>query len=127
MAQTRDFTFVEDTARGIRLAGLSEDAVGKTINLGQGKEISITDLAGEVSRVVGRGKAEVVHIDSRPGDVMRLYADSTQADSLLGFSPEVSLANGLERLMKWYGDSDRSPEEMLRDEVVQNWELESSE
>ena len=126
-SQTRDFTFVEDTARGIVLAGLSEDAVGQTINLGQGKEISITDLAAEVSTVVGRGKADVVHMDSRPGDVMRLYADSTRADSLLGFSPEVSLGEGLERLMKWYGDSGRSPEELLCDEVVQNWELGSSE
>ena len=126
-SQTRDFTFVEDTARGILLAGFSEDAVGQTINLGQGKEISITDLAGEVSTVVGRSEADVVHMDARPGDVMRLYADSTRADSLLGFSPEVSLAEGLERLMNWYTDSGRSPEEMLRDEVVQNWELESSE
>ncbi len=126
-SQTRDFTFVEDTARGILLAGFSEDAVGQTINLGQGKEISITDLAEEVSTVVGRGKADVVRMDSRPGDVMRLYADSTRANSLLGFSPEVSLGEGLKRLMKWYGDSGRSPEEMLRDEVVQNWELGSSE
>jgi dTDP-D-glucose 4,6-dehydratase len=58
---------------------------------------------------------------------MRLYADSTQAQSLLGFSPEVSLGEGLEHLMKWYADSGRSPEEMLRDEVVQNWEPGSSE
>jgi len=125
--QTRDFTFVEDTARGILLAGFSEDAVGRTFNLGQGREISITDLAQEVSTVVGRGKADVVHMDSRPGDVMRLYADSTRADSLLGFSPKVSLGEGLERLMKWYGDSGRSPEELLRDEVVQSWEPGSSE
>ena len=121
-SQTRDFTFVEDSARGILLAGFSEDAVGRTINLGQGEEISITHLAEEVSMVVGRGTADVVHVDSRPGDVMRLYADATQAHSLLGFSPQVSLREGLERLMKWYGDSGRSPEEMLRDEVVQNWE-----
>lgn len=126
-SQTRDFTFVEDTARGILLAGFSGDAVGQTINLGQGREISITDLAEEVSTVVGRGKADVVHMDSRPGDVMRLYADSTRADSLLGFSPKVSLGEGLERLMKWYGDSGRSPEELLRDEVVQSWEPGSSE
>ena len=126
-SQTRDFTFVEDTARGILLAGISRDAIGQTINLGQGKEISITDLAEEVSMVVGRGTADVEHIDSRPGDVMRLYADPTQANSLLGFLPEVSLREGLERLMQWYGSSDRSPEELLREEVVQNWERETSE
>ena len=126
-SQTRDFTFVEDAARGILMAGFSDDAVGQTINLGQGREISITELAEEVSTVVGRGKADVVHMDPRPGDVMRLYADATRAKSLLGFSPQVSLREGLERLMKWYGDSGRSPEEMLREEVLQNWELGSSE
>ena len=126
-SQTRDFTFVEDAARGILLSGFSAAAVGQTINLGQGKEITIKQLAGEVKAVVGRGEAGVVHMDPRPGDVMRLYADSTRAESLLGFSPSVSLREGLERLMKWYGDSGRSPEEMLRDEVLQNWELGSSE
>lgn len=126
-SQTRDFTFVEDTARGILLGGFSEAAVGQTINLGQGKEITITNLAGEVSAVVGRSRADVVHMDPRPGDVMRLCADSTRAESLLGFSPSVSLREGLEHLMKWYGDSGSSPEELLRDEVVRNWELGSSE
>ena len=125
-SQTRDFTFVTDTARGIQLSGLSEAAVGQTINLGQGKEISITELAAEVRTVVGQGTAGVVHTEPRPGDVMRLYADSTRAESLLGFSPGVSLRKGLERLMTWYGESGRSPEEMLRDEVVHNWELGSS-
>ena len=126
-SQTRDFTFVEDTARGILLAGFCEDAVGQTINLGQGEEITISKLAEEVSMVVGRSGAEVVHIDPRPGDVLRLYADSTRAKALLGFSPTVSLSEGLERLMKWYGDSGRSPEELLRDEVVRNWEPGSAE
>lgn len=126
-SQTRDFTFVEDTARGILLAGFSEDAVGETMNLGQGEEITITKLAEEVSSVVGQSGADVVHVDPRPGDVLRLYADSTRAESLLGFSTKVSLREGLERLMRWYGDSGRSPEQMLRDEVVRNWEPGSSE
>ena len=68
-----------------------------------------------------------MHIDPRPGDVLRLYADSTRAESVLGFSTKVSLREGLERLMTWYEASGRSPEEMLRDEVVRNWELGSSE
>ena len=126
-SQTRDFTFVEDTARGILLSGVSETAVGQTMNVGQGREIAIRNLAEEVNTVVGRGKANVVHSEPRPGDVMRLYADSTRAQSLLGFAPRISLREGLEHLMKWYADSDRSPEELLRDEVVQNWDLGSSE
>src|SRR5439155_3431420 len=52
--QTRDFTFVSDTARGILLAGLAENAVGQTINLGSGREISINELTREVAVACGR-------------------------------------------------------------------------
>lgn len=119
-SQTRDFTFVEDTARGIRLSGLTEAAVGQTINLGQGREITINSLAAEVAAVTGRHTAPV-HLEPRPGDVMRLIADSTLARTMLGFSPTVSLREGLNRLKAWYEQSGRSPEEMLAEEVVQNW------
>ena len=121
-SQTRDFTFVEDTARGILLAGLSDSVVGRTINLGRGEETSIAGLAAEIADVVGRENAHAVYLDPRPGDVVRLCADSTKAKSLLGFSPSVSLRDGLERLMRWYADLDRSPEDLLREEVVKNWQ-----
>jgi len=119
--QTRDFTFVSDTARGILLAGMANEAVGQTINLGQGSEISINDLAGEVARVVGRSDAEVVHEQSRPGDVLRLYADSAKARQSLGFQPTVSLQQGLTRLKQWYDGLDVKPEELLKDEITRNW------
>jgi UDP-glucose 4-epimerase len=119
--QTRDFTFVSDTARGILLAGMANEAVGQTINLGQGSEISINDLAGEVARVVGRSDAEVLHEQSRPGDVLRLYADSAKARQSLGFQPTVSLQQGLTRLKQWYDGLDVKPEELLKDEITRNW------
>ena len=119
--QTRDFTFVSDTARGILLAGMANEAVGQTINLGQGSEISINDLAGEVARAVGRSDAEVVHEQSRPGDVLRLYADSAKARQSLGFQPTVSLQQGLIRLKQWYDGLDVKPEELLKDEITRNW------
>src|SRR5207247_6543168 len=49
--QTRDFTDVRDTARGILQAGFGEAAIGETLNLGQGSEIRINDLAREVKEV----------------------------------------------------------------------------
>ncbi len=118
--QTRDFTFVADTARGIILAA-GEAAVGITVNLGQGKEISVNDLAGRIARVTGRNDVEIVHGDPRPGDVLRLCADSTRARALLGFEPTVSLDEGLRRLLGWYRSSGKSPEALLQSEVAQNW------
>lgn len=118
--QTRDFTFVADTARGIRLAGFSDVAVGETLNVGQGAETTINDLAQAVAAVVG-ASVEVVHDEPRPGDVLRLFCDPTAAGELLGFTPEVDLASGLDRLVEWYGSLGRSVEELLAAEQVHNW------
>jgi UDP-glucose 4-epimerase len=119
--QTRDFTFVSDTANGILSAGIAEDAVGETINLGQGSEISINELAEHVGRVAGRQDAEVIHDEPRPGDVSRLYADLTRAKQLFGFGPRVNLDDGLRRLKAWYEESHRTPMDLLEEEVIHNW------
>ncbi len=121
-SQTRDFTFVTDTARGILAAGFAADAVGQTVNLGSGREISITGLAREIRAVAGRPSAPTVHEDPRPGDVLRLCADITRARQLLGFEPCVSLHDGLLNLRDWYLGLAQSPEELLQGEIVRNWE-----
>lgn len=120
--QTRDFTFVRDTARGILLAGFAEGAVGQTINLGQGREITINELATAVAELTQATGASVIHEHPRPGDVLRLCADSTRARQLLGFAPATSLGDGLALLKQWYESSGISPEQLLRDEVVHNWQ-----
>jgi UDP-glucose 4-epimerase len=120
--QTRDFTFVSDTARGILFAGFATDAIGQTINLGQGAEVSINELAAEVVRVVGQTDARVVHDQPRPGDVLRLYADSSRARQLLDFKTTVGLREGLVRLKEWYEGLDRTPEQLLVEESTHNWQ-----
>ncbi len=122
--QTRDFTYVSDTARGLVLAGESEAAVGRTINLGNGREIAINDLATQVAHVAGRPDAPVVHDTPRPGDVLRLYADVSLARALLGYEPSVSFADGLAHLRDWYEAQGVSPEALLEREVVRNWQME---
>jgi UDP-glucose 4-epimerase len=119
--QTRDFTFVADTARGIALAGTCDAAVGRTINLGSGSETTINKLAEEVGAVCERETA-VEHIEPRPGDVLRLCADSSLARQLLGFEPRVSLREGLLQLRDWYATMGNSPDELLVQEVVRNWQ-----
>lgn len=120
-SQTRDFTYVSDTAKGILLAGLAENAVGQTFNLGSGSEICINDLADEVARAAARLNAEVVHDDPRPGDVLRLYADISKARQLLDFKPTVTLHTGLARLRDWYRELGQPLEALLESEVVRNW------
>jgi UDP-glucose 4-epimerase len=120
--QTRDFTHVTDCARGIIMSGLCDDAVGGTINIGSGFEISINELASEVKRIVGKPKARVVHDKPRPGDVLRLCADTTMAQKLIGFKPRLSLREGLAQLRDWYLAQGKSPEEWLQEEILHNWE-----
>jgi UDP-glucose 4-epimerase len=119
--QTRDFTFVSDTARGIMLAGVTDRVIGNTLNLGQGREITINALAREVARVAGRPGAKISRIAPRPGDVLRLYADSTKAGKLLGFKPRVPLHEGLGRLKSWYESLEKSPNALLKTERTRNW------
>jgi UDP-glucose 4-epimerase len=110
--QTRDFTYVSDSARGIVLAATTANAVGRTLNLGSGFELSINDLARAVAEIT-----------ERPGDVLRLYADMSQAKSLLGYQPKVRLEEGLAMLREWYRSQGTSPDQLLRDEVVRNWDV----
>jgi perosamine synthetase len=121
-AQTRDFTYVSDTARGILLLASAPGAVGETINLGSGAEIKIRDLAYEVGRVLQRGAPAIECISPRPGDVLRLYADPTKARDLCGYIPAVPFREGLAKLRDWYRSLNIAPELLLQQETVRNWE-----
>jgi UDP-glucose 4-epimerase len=124
--QTRDFTYVSDTAKGIILAGLAENTIGQTINLGNGSEITINELAQQVKAVVGRTNATIIHEAPRPGDVLRLYANTTKSQQLLGFKPQVTLHEGLTKLKEWYLSRDVSPQILLEQELAYNWQLKGS-
>jgi UDP-glucose 4-epimerase len=120
-SQSRDFTYVSDTAHGILLAGEHPLAVGETINVGSGSDVTINDLARLVAKVAGNPDAVVEHDRPRPGDVNRLVADVARARELLGFEPRVSMSEGLQRLLQWYRDQNKTPEELLEQEIVRNW------
>jgi UDP-glucose 4-epimerase len=119
--QTRDFTFVADTAAGILAAGIADNAVGQTINLGTGREIQIGQLAEKISRLAGAGVSQIIYAEQRPGDVMRLCCDASLARQLLAFEPSVDLTAGLAELLAWYRGLGQSPEALLAQERERNW------
>jgi|LSQX01.1.fsa_nt_gb UDP-glucose 4-epimerase len=121
--QTRDFMYVEETAYWILQAGLNPDTLGQTINLGSGQEIEIGQLAHKVLELTGRSDGVIQHDPPRPGDVLRLWADSSRMRSLLNFESRIALDDGLQRLIGWYQASGKEPAELLRDEVVRSWEV----
>ena len=120
--QTRDFTFVADTARGILESGFSDRCIGQTINLGSGREIAIAELARAIAGVAGRPDAALVHDQPRPGDVRRLCADSSRAAELIDFAPRVGLEHGLQALLAWYRGLGVPIDALLEHDVIHNWE-----
>ncbi|MCX5829569.1 MAG: SDR family NAD(P)-dependent oxidoreductase [Deltaproteobacteria bacterium] len=119
--QTRDFTYVTDTARGIIECGLHKKTIGQTINIGSDQEISINQLATSVSEMI-EGTTQIIHELPRPGDVLRLYADTTKAVQMVGFKPIIKFMEGLQKLKNWYVSTGISPQEFLKSEIVKNWE-----
>lgn len=120
--QSRDFSHVSDTARGILLAGLSDRTIGETLNLGSQSEITINELAGRVAEVSGR-PAEIVYDDPRPGDTQRLCADASKAHELVGYAPQVGLIDGLRSVRDWYLGLRKPLDALLEQEVLRNWEV----
>lgn len=100
----RDLTYVEDTARGFLLAASSQDAVGKTINLGYGMGISIGDLVEKIIKISG-SDAKVVSMSDRirpdASEVMELVSDNSLAREVLDWKPEISLDDGLKKTYEY--------------------------
>ncbi len=105
LSPTRDLTYVTDTAAGFIALASCDDAVGREVNLGSGKEISIGDLAALVADVVGTS-IEVVSADERlrppKSEVERLLADTSLMHSLTGWEPTVTLREGLTNVVEWF-------------------------
>ena len=120
--QKRDFTHVSDTARGIRLAGCVDAAVGGSFNLGSGRERTIREVADAVARALRLPPPTVRHTAARPGDVRRLIADSSLAGRVLGYKPRVDFEDGLRQLAEWYRARGLAPETLLKNEIERNWE-----
>ena len=101
---TRDLNYVADIMEGFLLAASVPAAVGQTINLGSGREISIADLAQLVARLVGQPiaiESDEQRVRPDKSEVERLLADNTLARTLLGWEPVVSLEEGLLRMIEW--------------------------
>jgi UDP-glucose 4-epimerase len=121
--QTRDFTYVADTAKGIIEIGCADNTVGRTYNLGNGNELTINALAQQIAKIAGLQEPKIQYDDPRPGDVLRLFADSSKAYNAVGFEPRVSLDEGLKKLQEWYIQKGIPPEKLLAHEEVRNWAI----
>lgn len=100
--QQRDFTFVEDIARGtVAALALSKFQV---INLGSDRPVPLHKVIGIIEDLVGR-KALIDYQPRHPSDVSATWADIGKARDLLEWTPQITLESGLERTVAWYHEN----------------------
>ena len=117
--QTRDFTYVSDSANAIIKIGTNYDSC-ETFNVGSEKEISINHLADLIIKLTG-SKSEIIHIEPRPGDVLRLCSDSTKAFDKFNLKYKYNLEQGLSKLIDWY--KGKELEALINEDEIRNWEI----
>ncbi|MBV9769479.1 MAG: GDP-mannose 4,6-dehydratase, partial [Bryobacterales bacterium] len=104
IAPTRDFTYVSDTVEGFLQLSESEAAVGQEVNLGTGSEVSIGDLVQRINSVIGRTlpiRTQEERVRPETSEVNRLLSNNSKARDLVGWTPRVSLNDGLRLTAKW--------------------------
>ncbi len=95
----RDYTYVGDTVRATMLA-LEKPNGYQTFNIGNNKPLSLRELLAVFEAVIGV-KAKVRERESHNASVEETYADITLAGKVLGWKPEISIEEGVTRLVEW--------------------------
>lgn len=104
---TRDFTYVEDTCRGLIALAECDKAVGQVVNIGSNYEISVGDVLNLIKEIM---RSDVVFVTDkervRPekSEVFRLWCDNSRLKSLTGFELKYTLREGLEKTIEWFTD-----------------------
>ncbi len=98
--QQRDFTHVDDVARGV-VAAVDRSPGYETINLGSDRPVEINAVIDEIESVVGK-TATIEHHPFPATDVMATWANISRARELLGWEPQVDLQSGVASVVNWY-------------------------
>jgi len=104
LTPVRDLTYVKDTVNGFIKVAESDNSTGEIINIGNGKGITIGELAEKILHLMD--SASTIRTDEgriRPekSEVMQLICDNSKAKKMLGWSPHYSLDDGLKETIPW--------------------------
>ena len=111
---SRDYTYIDDICQGIIKAikwGMnhakeSNAAFYEVFNLCYGESISLNDMVNDIEEAMGKG-ALVNYVDRVQGDVDKTLGSYEKAHKILGYTPEVSFKEGIERFCDWYKEHGR--------------------
>ena len=97
--QSRDFTYVDDIARGTIMA--LKPLGHAIVNLGSDKPASVMTVLDLIEEMLGK-RAQIEYRPAHPADVAVTWADITRAREMLGWSPSTTLESGLAKFVEWY-------------------------
>jgi NAD dependent epimerase/dehydratase len=100
----RDLTFVADTVSGFLATAESERAIGATLQLGTGVDVSVGEIVELVGSILGRRldvELDPARVRPAQSEVERLISDPARATELTGWRPEHDLRDGLTRTIEW--------------------------
>jgi dTDP-L-rhamnose 4-epimerase len=110
--ESRDFVHVSDVARAVVLAITGDGANGHTLNVGSGQPTTVERIALLLKERFGAQKQPMVSGQYRLGDIRHGYADNAAIHKQLGFTPEVSLEQGMDRFVDWVKKQPAEPDRL---------------
>jgi len=99
--QTRDFVHVADLSRAI-IAGLEGDCGGETFQIATGMETSVLELAQMIQKAFPDRPIQIAHEGQRAGEIIKNYSSIEKARHILGWEPQISLADGLAETVEFF-------------------------
>lgn len=101
--QQRDYNYVGDTVLALLTVAAHPDARGGVYNIAGGRPISIRQLVDRIIELTGIDRPEITYtMQSWPGDVVRMVADTSRIEKGLGYKPLVGLDEGIRNLIEWH-------------------------
>ncbi|MCH7644277.1 MAG: GDP-mannose 4,6-dehydratase [Myxococcales bacterium] len=98
----RDFTYVDDIVDGL-VKAIDRDLGFTILNFGAGRKVTVLEVIELLEKTL-KVPAEIEWLPAQTGDVRRTWSDTRAAREALGFEPQVSLEEGIERFADWLGD-----------------------
>src|SRR5690606_26389515 len=100
--QQRDFVHVKDIARACRLALEVPGSNQQVFNIGSREHYTISSLARILAKTMGKEEIEPeITGEYRVGDIRHCFADISKAETILGYTPQISLEAGMQELAEW--------------------------
>jgi UDP-N-acetylglucosamine 4-epimerase len=106
---SRDFTYIDNVVQANHLAALvsNREAINQVYNVAHGERTTLNQLFSFIRELAGKFDNEILSIEpvygpARAGDILHSLASIEKAKKLLGYSPILNVANGLEESVKWF-------------------------